>query len=52
MLLIAGDHVPLTPFNELVGKLIVPPEHIGEIWVKFGEIIGLMVIVKLVEFAH
>ena len=52
MLLIAGDHVPLTPFNEVVGNEIVPPEHIGEIWVKFGEIIGFMVIVKLVELAH
>ena len=44
MLLIAGDHVPLIPFNELVGKLIVPPEQIGEIWVKVG-IVGALILI-------
>ncbi len=52
MLFIAGDHVPLTPFNEVVGNEIVPPEQIGEIWVKVGETIGFIVKVKLVELAH
>ena len=52
MLLIAGDHDPLIPFNELVGKLIAPPEQIGEIWVKVGATIGFIVMVKLVELAH
>ena len=45
MLLIAGDHDPLIPFNELAGKLIVPPEQIGEIWVKLGVVGALTLII-------
>ena len=51
-LLMEGDHVPVTPFKDVVGNEIVPPEQIGEIWVKVGETIGFIVIVRLVELAH
>lgn len=30
-LFVAGDHVPVIPFNEVVGNEIVPPEQMGEI---------------------
>ena len=30
-LLMEGTHVPVTPFKEVVGNEIVPPEQIGEI---------------------
>ncbi len=51
-LLMEGAHVPVTQFKDVVGNEIVPPEQIGEIWVKVGETIGFIVIVKLVELAH
>ena len=47
-----GAHVPEIPFNEVLGNVIDPPEQIGEIWVKVGETIGFIVMVKLVELAH
>ena len=31
-----GAHVPVTPFKDVVGNEIVPPEQIGEIWVNDG----------------
>jgi len=51
-LLMEGAHVPEIPFNEVLGNVIDPPEQIGEIWVKVGETIGFIVMVKLVELAH
>ena len=47
-----GDHVPEIPFKEFVVNEIVPPEQIGEIWVKVGVTIGFTLIVKLAELAH
>ena len=40
-LLMEGDHVPVTPFKDVVGNEIVPPEQIGEIWVNDG-IVGAL----------
>ena len=49
----AGDHVPVIPFVEVVGKAVsVPPEQIGATVVKFGVTIGFTVIVKVCVVAH
>jgi hypothetical protein len=45
VLFIAGTHVPVIPFKEVVGNEIVPPEQMGEIWVKVGVIGALTLIV-------
>jgi hypothetical protein len=39
----AGDHVPLIPFVEVVGKVNVPPLQIGATWLKVGTVKGLTV---------
>jgi hypothetical protein len=44
-LFIAGAHVPVIPFKEVVGNEIVPPEQMGEIWVKVVVIGALTLIV-------
>jgi hypothetical protein len=36
---IAGNQVPVIPFNEVVGKVIVPPIQIGDIELKLGRIV-------------
>ena len=41
MLFTAGDQLPVTPFVELVGRVIVPPEHIGAIVLNVGIVDGL-----------
>jgi hypothetical protein len=51
-LFIAGAHVPVIPFKEVVGNEIEPPEQIGVIWVKVGVTIGFIVINNVVELAH
>jgi hypothetical protein len=38
VLFTAGDHVPLIPFNEVVGSVNVPPLHIGVICVNDGTV--------------
>ena len=38
VLFIAGDHVPVIPFVEVVGKVNDPPEQIGATWVKVGDV--------------
>jgi len=49
----AGDHVPLIPLIEVVGKADkVAPEHIGETAAKVGVTFGLTVIVNVVVVAH
>lgn len=47
----AGDHVPVTPFVDVVGKALnVAPEQIGEIDVKLGVRIEFTVTVAVPEF--
>ena len=49
----AGDHVPVIPFVEVVGKaLSAPPEQMGATAAKVGVIIGLTVTVKGAVTAH
>jgi hypothetical protein len=49
----AGDHDPLIPLVEVVGKAAnVPPEQIGVTAAKVGVIFGFTVIVKVVVVAH
>jgi len=43
VLLIAGAHVPVTPFVDVVGKLKLPPLQIAEICVNVGTVLGLTV---------
>jgi hypothetical protein len=52
VLLLAGDHVPVIPFNEVVGNENISPEQIEAIWVKVGVTIGFIVIDNVVELAH
>ena len=44
-LLMEGAHVPVIPFNEVLGNVIDPPEQIGEIWVKVGVVGALTLII-------
>jgi hypothetical protein len=49
----AGNHVPVTPFKEVVGSgLNVAPEQIAATGVKVGVKTGLTVIVIVAVFAH
>jgi hypothetical protein len=49
----AGDHVPVTPLLDVVGKAAsVAPEHIGATAVNAGVTFGLTVIVNVVGTAH
>ena len=49
----AGDHVPVIPLVEVVGKADnVAPEQIGATAVKVGVTFGVTVIVKVVFVAH
>ncbi len=53
VLSIAGDHVPVMPLFDVVGKaLIVAPEQNGPTAENVGVIFGVMVIVKVVVVAH
>ena len=53
MLFNAGDHVPVIPLFEVVGKVAkVAPEHIGATVVKVGVTCGFTVMVKVVVVAH
>ena len=53
MLTVVGDHVPVTPFVEVVGKTgITLPLHIGAIALKVGVTFGLTVTVKVAVVAH
>ena len=52
-MLSAGDHEPLIPLVEVVGKATkVPPEQIGATAAKVGVIFGFTVIDKVVVVAH
>jgi hypothetical protein len=49
----AGDHVPVMPLVDVVGKAAsVVPEHMGATAVNVGVIFGLTVIVNVVVVAH
>lgn len=52
-MLIAGLHVPVIPFMDVVGKAgIDAPAQYGPGTLKEGVTIGLIVIVRVVETAH
>ena len=49
----AGDHVPVTPLFDVVGKaLSVPPEQIAATCVKMGVVIGFTVMISVCVVAH
>jgi hypothetical protein len=49
----AGDHTPVYPLREVVGKAFkVPPSHIGATALKVGSIFGFTVIVSVAVVAH
>ena len=49
----AGDHVPVIPFNDVVGNADnVPPEQIGATTLNVGTTLLLTVIVNKVVVAH
>ncbi len=53
MLSIAGDHVPVTPLVDVVGKADnAAPLHIGATAVNVGVTFGFTVIVNVVVVAH
>jgi hypothetical protein len=52
VLLIAGDHVPVIPFVEVVGRVIVPPLHTGATCVNVGVTFGLTVTDIVAVVAH
>jgi hypothetical protein len=53
VLSIVGDHEPVYPLSEVVGKAFkVPPKHIGATAVNVGSIFGFTVIVRVVVVAH
>jgi hypothetical protein len=53
VLLIAGDHVPVIPFVDVVGKAaITDPAHFGVTAANAGVTFGFTVITKVVVFAH
>ena len=53
VLLIAGDHVPLIPFVEVVGSAAnAAPEQIGATCVNAGVRLGFTVIAMVVATAH
>jgi hypothetical protein len=53
VLFIAGDHVPVIPLVDDVGKAVnVCPLQIGATELKVGVTIGFTVIVKVVVVAH
>ena len=53
MLLIAGDHVPVIPLLDVVGRAdIVAPEQNGPTDVNVGVMFGVMVIVSVAVVAH
>jgi hypothetical protein len=53
VLLIAGDHVPVIPLFDVVGKaLIVAPEQNGPTEANVGVMFGVIVIVNVAVVAH
>ena len=52
VLFIAGDHVPVIPFVEVVGRVNVPPTQIGAIGLKVGVTDGFTVTLNVAVVAH
>ena len=53
VLLIDGDHVPVIPLFDVVGKaLIVAPEQNGPTGSKVGVVFGVIAIVNVAVVAH
>ena len=53
MLTVAGAHVPVIPFVDVVGKVgAVAPEHIAAMALNVGVMFGLTVTVNVVVVAH
>ena len=52
LLFIAGLHVPVTPFVDVVGKVNEPPTQIDAIGTKVGVTLGLTVTVNVAVVAH
>jgi hypothetical protein len=52
LLFIAGVHVPVTPFVDVVGNVNVPPIQIGAIGAKVGVILGFTATVNVAVEAH
>ena len=53
MLFNAGDHVPVIPFNDVVGNAVnVPPEQIGATGLNVGVTLLLTVTVNDAVVAH
>ena len=52
VLFIAGDHEPVKPFVEVVGKVIVAPEQTGPTAAKVGVTGVFTVTVIVVVLAH
>ena len=52
LLFIAGLHVPITPFVDVVGKVNEPPTQIDAIGAKVGVTLGLTVTVNVAVEAH
>lgn len=49
LLIVAGLHVPLIPFGDVVDNVgTVPPIHIGEIAAKFGAVIEGQAVLQVV----
>ena len=48
----AGDQLPSIPLIEVVGRLIIVPEHSGPIELNVGVVTGFTVMVKVVGVAH
>ena len=48
----AGDHVPMKPSFDVVGRATVAPEHMGATAGNVGVTFGPTVIVNVVVFAH
>jgi hypothetical protein len=49
VLFTAGDHVPVTPLLEVVGRVMVPPEQIGAMAVNVGTVEAFTVILVVEE---
>ena len=52
VLFIAGDQVPEILLLDVVGKVKLPPEQIGDTCVKVGVVNGFTVTLIVVVFAH
>ncbi len=52
VLFMAGDHVPVIPFVEVIGKINVSPEQIGATWVKVGVVNAFTETLIVAVFAH